>query len=145
MNIFVTDTKPAKLQGNKASPNNVFRPEKSLVFITDGKRLLVGGALVTTKFVITATYPLLKFVMRKESPTNLFIGIGTDPFDKNLDEYLHPVIDVKYDNEEICPAIYSIAIVMVSRVKEPITGLVPVIELLILLQISRKLCCKDEI
>ena len=97
---------------------------------------------MTTKCVITLTYPLIKFAHKEESPTNLFIGIGTDPFDKNLDEYLHPVIDVKYDEEGIWPAIYTIAILMVSRVKEPLTGLVPVIELLLLLQINRKLRCK---
>ena len=93
----------------------------------------MGGALVTTKCVITLTYPLMKFATREESSTNLFIGIGTEPFDKNVDDYLHPVINVTHEQADFIPINCTIAIVMVSRVKEPITGLIPVVGLVDLL------------
>ena len=101
---------------------------------------------MTTKCVITITHPLLKFTTGEESPSNLFVGIGTEPFDKNVDNYLHPVINLTHEPSNVIAALYTIAIVMVSRLKEPITGLIPVVGLVeLLLQINSKLHCKYEI
>ena len=88
---------------------------------------------MTTKCVITITHPFCKFVIREESPANLFVGIGIEPFHKNVDDYLHPVINLTHEPSNVIAAQDTIAIVMVSRVKEPITGLIPVVELLELL------------
>ena len=72
---------------------DVFRPENSLVFLTNKKGFMVGGVLVKKDCVVTLFLPLLGLVDRDISDRELFVGVGTEPFSENVDRYLHSVDD----------------------------------------------------
>ena len=76
---------------------DVFRPENSLVFLTNKKGLMVGGALLKKDCVLTLYQPLLEVVDRDTSCRELFVGVGSEPFSENVDRYLHPVDDRMYE------------------------------------------------
>ena len=72
---------------------DVFKAENSLVFITDKKDLLVSGALLNKEYILTVSWPFIPFRYKNVSDRKLYVGIGTEPFNENVDEYLHPVDD----------------------------------------------------
>ena len=76
---------------------DVFRPENSLVFLTNKKGFMVGGVLVKKDCVITLYRPLLALADRYTLRRELFVGVGTEPFSQNVDRYLHPVDDWTYE------------------------------------------------
>ena len=76
---------------------DVFRPENSLVFLTNKKGLMVGGVLVKKDCVVTLYRPILELVDRYKSRRDLFVGVGSEPFSQNVDRYLHPVDDWTYE------------------------------------------------
>ena len=79
------------------------------------KEFLCGGALVSTKYILSSSYCLREFLETKSLISNLFAGIGTDKFCDNCNAYHHYVTDVK-DNKNEHPGIYNrIAIVAVSK------------------------------
>ena len=76
---------------------DVFRPENSLVFLTNKKGFMVGGVLVKKDCVLTLYQPLLELVDKFKSRRKLFVGVGSEPFSENVDRYLHPVDDRMYE------------------------------------------------
>ena len=57
----------------------------------------MGGVLVKKNCVVTLYRPLLEFVDKYKSRRELFVGVGTEPFSKNVNRYLHPVDDRIYE------------------------------------------------
>ena len=77
---------------------DVSKPENSLAFITDKEGFTISAVLVTHDCVLALCIPLLQFFCRDVSSIKLFVGLGTDPCNEDIDnKYLHPVDKRAYE------------------------------------------------
>ena len=113
LNIFLIEsnaTEVTELVGKMA--RETFHPKQSLAYLMFNRKLLVGGALISVKHILSFAKELQNFINDRSYLRFLHIGLGKNKF-RPLDENHYSADDVV--EEESAIEIYRrLAIVTVS-------------------------------